>query len=495
MDGPVTLTVRIGSVPAAGRAVQAQVLEQRLMATFRQPPVVRLLGLDSAEGEAQLGIGLAGLFASGMAAGVPLLLSSLAVTAAGNAWDASPAGQQGAVARGARKLAAVSVQAPVLVIIDEADQLDAGLAVTMIEGLAGRYDGRVLVVAAVRPGAALAAELASSARYDLLGRVHTADADPDMGVADRAGVARDLLPGLPAAAAERIAKLAEVAAQTGAALLADVDAVVDAVVAPRQGAVSAEAVAAAFAGGALCAGQASRAVEVLGREPEASDSWVVRTGNVVRLADPAAPALSVQVAGLATATRRQLAAVILDEAARMAGDLDPKFTEKVIALQAAHRVRGEFGPSPELAGVQVALVRGLERLADRAAAWEVARAALDELPADEDLGSARAQLLAAVVRLTAAIPEQDADLQVSEALTVAATGGAALGLEARVWATVALLARPGGRKAGLRLADDVRDELADLPGKDVTVSQWRMLLAFHAGRPGIPASHSSCWLR
>jgi hypothetical protein len=36
--------------------------------------------------------------------------------------------------------------------MDDADQLDAGLAVTMIETLAGRYDGRVLMVGEVRPG-------------------------------------------------------------------------------------------------------------------------------------------------------------------------------------------------------------------------------------------------------------------------------------------------------------------------------------------------------
>jgi hypothetical protein len=59
------------------------------------------------------------------------------------------------VARSVWRLAAVSVSAPVLVIVDDADQVDAGLAVTMIESLAGRYNGRVLMMVAVRPGAAL----------------------------------------------------------------------------------------------------------------------------------------------------------------------------------------------------------------------------------------------------------------------------------------------------------------------------------------------------
>lgn len=110
----------------------------------------------------------------------PLLLTSLAVTAAGNAWDACPAGQQGPVARAARAVAAESVAAPVLVTVDDAELLDLGLAVTMIENLAGRHDGQVLVVATIMPGSDLEAELLSSARYELLGRVRKAEADPDM---------------------------------------------------------------------------------------------------------------------------------------------------------------------------------------------------------------------------------------------------------------------------------------------------------------------------
>jgi Tetratricopeptide repeat len=501
-DGPVTLNVRIGGVPAAGRAVQAQFLQQMLAAPFTQPRIVKLLGLDSAAGEAQLGLGLAGLFVSGLAAAVPLLLASLAVTAAGNARDASPAGQQGAVARAARRLAALSVSMPVLVVVDDADQLDAGLAVTMIESLAGRYDGRVLVVAVVRPGAMLGTQLVSGDRYDLLGRVFKADADPDMGVAARAEVVRELVPDLPAAAAERIAsrtgtfddvfavagsdRLTELAGESGGVALAGVDAVVDAVLAHRRGQVSAEAAGVAFAGGVLCAAQATAAARVLGGAPENSDSWVIRSGSVIRVADPAAPAVGVQVAGMAASTRRQLAAVILGEAVKMASDPDATLVEKVIARQAAHRVRGELGPSSELAGVQVVLVRGLERLGDRAGAREVARTALEELPAGEDFGQARGQLMAALVRLMAAVPGQDTDPVCGQALDYAAASGAALGLEARVWAAVALLTRPGGRDAGLRLADRVRDELAGLAGSDATVSQWRMLLAFHVGRAGHP---------
>ena len=194
-------------------------------------------------GEVQLGLGIGGLFASGLAAAVPLLLASLAVTAAGNAWEASPAGQQGAVARAARAVAAVSVPAPVLVTVDDAELVDQGLAVTMIENLASRRDGQVLVLATLTPGSDLEAELFSPGRYELLGRVH-ADADPDMRYGARAALAQEAGPDLPDVAVERIArrtrnfaevfavsaegKLAELVQETGPALLAAVDTVINA---------------------------------------------------------------------------------------------------------------------------------------------------------------------------------------------------------------------------------------------------------------------------
>ena len=145
-----------GTLPP-GRAVQAEALQEALAAVAREPWVVRRLGLDTAAGRVQLGLGLGGLVASGPAAAAALLVASLAVTAAGSAWDDSPASEAGGVARAARVLARVSVQVPVVVIIDDADCLDPGLALALIRGLAGRLDGQVLVVAAAAPGSDLAA--------------------------------------------------------------------------------------------------------------------------------------------------------------------------------------------------------------------------------------------------------------------------------------------------------------------------------------------------
>jgi hypothetical protein len=104
-------------------------------------------------------------------------------------------------------VAAVSASAPVLVVIDDADYLEPGLAVTMIENLIDHHDSRVLVVAAVDLGSDLAAALTSRARYGpTAGRVHRASADPRMGYQSRAELAGELRPHLTAAQAQELAR-------------------------------------------------------------------------------------------------------------------------------------------------------------------------------------------------------------------------------------------------------------------------------------------------
>ena len=137
--------------------------------------------------------------------------------------------------------------------------------------------------------------------------------------------------------------------------------------------------------------------------------------------------------------------------------------------------------------MQCALIRGLEKLGDPAAAYQVATAALAELPADDQGGKDRREILKAVLRLARTRPRQDEDPLIEEAVALALTGGAVLGLEARVWAAVDLLDRPGRREAALKLADQVTAELAQRPSTEATANQWRLLLAFHVGRAGYPA--------
>ena len=155
-DAPVTLIARInGRELPDGAGAQAAVLRDCLAEAGTRHRVAELLGLDRLGGITQMGLGVGGLFVSGLAAAVGFLVAGVAVAAAGKAWDDSPAGQDGAVARAARAVAETSVQVPAVVIIDDADWLDEDLAVTLIENLAARHDGHVLVVAAVDPGSSL----------------------------------------------------------------------------------------------------------------------------------------------------------------------------------------------------------------------------------------------------------------------------------------------------------------------------------------------------
>jgi hypothetical protein len=502
-DGPVTFIVSIGAVPEVSLAVQAQILGEALATVGAGSHTAELLGLDTAAGKVQAGLGVGGLFASGLAAPLSLLLTSLATTAAGNAWDASPAGQQGSLARAARAVAAVSVAVPVAVIIDDAETLDPGLAAVMIENLAGRYNSRVLVVAAVTPGSSLAAELRSTLRYELAARVQkadTLDADPGMGLASRTALVRELLQGLPDAAVERIGlrtrtfgevftvtaggRLAEVSQEIGAALLSDVDIVIDAELAPVP--VSEEAAVLAWAGGALHVRQADRALEILGADHQKSEQRVIRAGSLARLADQPSAVLAMRAAAIPVSTRRQLAAAILEQAISVAGDPDAALTERVVAQQAAHRVRIDLDDRGELTNVQCILIRDLEALGDPDAARDVATTALAELREGESRD--RAELLKTMLRLASSAPNAENNPLIDEAIAQAAASGALLGLEARVWAAVSMLNRPGPHDAALALADQVAAELADQPGTDATVNQWRLMLAFQVGQAGHAAT-------
>jgi hypothetical protein len=115
-------------------------------------------------------------------------------------------------------VAAVSASAPVVVLIDDADYLEPGLAVTLIENLIDHHDSRVLVVAVVDLGSDLAAALTARARHGkTAGRVHRAEADPRMGWQSRAELAAELSPHLTAAGAQRLARQTRTFAEVFAA--------------------------------------------------------------------------------------------------------------------------------------------------------------------------------------------------------------------------------------------------------------------------------------
>jgi hypothetical protein len=220
-DAPIGLEVRINgrSLPE-GPGQQAPVLRDRLLGAEVRRQAAALLCRSRLRGAPQLGAG--SLLLTGMAGAISLLRAGLAAAAAGGVADDCPASENGAAARAARIVAAVSASAPALVVIDDADYLEPGLAVTMIENLIDHHDSRVLVVAAVDLGSDLAAALISRARYGpTAGRVHRADADPRMGYQSRAELAGELRPHLTAAQAQQLARQTRTFAEIFAAARTD----------------------------------------------------------------------------------------------------------------------------------------------------------------------------------------------------------------------------------------------------------------------------------
>jgi hypothetical protein len=205
-DDPISQVVRIDARTLPdGPGLQAPALRDGLLGAEVRRQAAALLCRSHLRGAARLGT--ATLLMSGMAGTISLLLAGLAAATAGGVADDGPASENGAAARAARVVAAVSASVPTLVVIDDADYLDPGLAVTVIENLIDHHDSRVLVVAAVDLGSDLAAALTSRARYGpTAGRVHRADADPRMGYQSRAELAGELSPHLTAAQAQQLAR-------------------------------------------------------------------------------------------------------------------------------------------------------------------------------------------------------------------------------------------------------------------------------------------------
>lgn len=524
---PLTLSIRLDSRDLPGDpALQAQVLRAYLVEAIRRSAaeeeqeahgrpsparehgraaqVVQLLGLDEPGGQVQLGLGIGGLFFSGLTAGISFLLAGVAAGTAQKTWDASPAGQDGALARAARAVAAVSADWPVVAIIDDADRLDADLAVTLVENLTARHDSQVLIVAAVDPGGTLARALTTRVRQGVTSRlIQVAEANPDMGYQSRLELSRRLCPGLPDAGARRIAQrtstFAEVFVVVAAPALAEgssggdeggVLALVDKAVDVRlaRPTPSAEAAVVAWAGGLVHARQADRALEILDATRMEGDPDVRRWESIERLAGPATPRLAGSVETELTARRRQdVAAAILEEALAITGDPEADLASRVAALRAAHHVRADLAVRGALGRAQRELVATLEALGDAAAALQVATEARAEWPAGENFRGAWDWMLAVQIRLANVAAEAEADpgSLVQQLIAEATEGGAVPGLESQVWAAIVLLAA-GRRGAAQALASEAAAGLEARTDLGSAGDRWRLLLAFHAGRADLP---------
>jgi Tetratricopeptide repeat len=288
------------------------------------------------------------------------------------------------------------------------------------------------------------------------------------------------------AAAPRVADL-DVQDDNDAAVSV-VDALIDACI--NRGLPSVNAVVLAWAGGVLHSRQADRAADVLGGRKPKNDSDVLRFESLVRLADPASARFAEQVRGLTANQRHRLAEAVLDEAVEIGAEPQAGLVEKVVAWQAAHRVRADLHERAQLIGVQCQLVHGLEDLDDPAAAYQVAATALTEYPASQPGGRQTPEhndLSAAVLRLARTKQSRHHDPLIDTTIAAAAAGGAAVGLEARIWAAIDLLGEPDQREQALKLTDQIITDLNYRNDLGPVENRWRLLLAFHVGRAGYAA--------
>ena len=212
-----------------GLGLQALELRDLFSEARVEHRVAELLGVDRLSGVAQLGLGVAGLFSSPLAALVGLLLAGVGVGAAGKVWDDSLAGQEGMVARLARAVAAVSVSVPVVVIIDDADQLEPDLAIVLVENLIGRFDWAGARRSCRQPWRRPdACPYVPGSVWAYRRPCPPVDTDPGMDYQARVDLAAELCPNLPSAATRRIGQrtqtFAEVFAVASAERLTELDA-------------------------------------------------------------------------------------------------------------------------------------------------------------------------------------------------------------------------------------------------------------------------------
>lgn len=205
-DAPICPLVRINGRSLPDEAgLQALALREGLLGAEVRRQAAALLCRSRLRGAPRLGTGR--LVLSGIAGTISLLVAGLAAAAKGSLADDAPADANSAAARAAQVVAAVSASAPTLVVIDDADYLEPGLALTVIENLIDQPDSQVLVIAAVDLGSDLAAALTSRSRYGpTAGRVHRADADPRMGYQSRVELVCELNPHLTAAQTHQLAQ-------------------------------------------------------------------------------------------------------------------------------------------------------------------------------------------------------------------------------------------------------------------------------------------------
>jgi hypothetical protein len=461
-----------------------------------------LLGVDRPPRAAGLGLNLLGLFAPTMPAQVGLLLASCGLGAATEAFDRSAAGPVSRAGRLGEVIARVSAGLPVAVVIDDADVLDARIAVGLVRPLVERLDSQVLVIAAVdREGSELTGRLSDPAGpVTLQGRAHQLEVHAGMDELDRLRLVEELAPAWPLAARVRLAARSQTFEEVDAVLS---DPGAGAVATAGSDTVAAEVVdnlasvwgrtaaswparIVAWAGGLVHRAQLDRALETLG-QPVDLDEHVATVGSWVRLADPGHAAL---IEGAAASLDYQpgldLARTFIDVAHHVIADPDEGRLGRTAALRpirylyTRERARVQAG---EIA-LLVALAEDLAALGDTDEATAVAD---DGLQAAREIGDDKAAstLQALRLQLLASHPEtRDQARAVADQVRAGLGDPLTTDLEALVWATIVRLDDSQTEAEATSDAEALLVRLGRELGPEAT--WWRLLLGYHLGRTGHP---------
>ena len=242
----------------------------------------------------------------------------------------------------------------------------------------------------------------------------------------------------------------------------------------------------AWAGGVVDERQAAAALAVAGGEPLAGDADLSRSGSLVRLADPGSSRFTGPVIALPGPVRRAMAAAVLEQAASVCADPVSGLVDRVVAGGQRTRCAATWARTSACPWFACSV----------SWSWTWRQPTISPMqprspprpwpgaPVATRMSSTGRSWRLATLRLTSAQPTGDQDPLTAELIVEATAGGAAIGLEARVWAAVNVLVMPGRTERALRLIAEVTAELDSRGDLGESGVSWRLLLAICAGRVG-----------
>jgi tetratricopeptide (TPR) repeat protein len=470
-----------GSLP-----VQARWLCQKLEEVAGADRLRRVLGVDTTTGKFDAGV--TAVDAAGLIGGRSLMLANLVKTLGLNALglreDAEAKQCVKDVERMARRVSSASVRRmPVVVLIDNAEEIDERLLDRAVSEIIGPAPSRSLVIVACDPSSTQIDVLTPSERFGpVAGRFHRLAVDAGMGFDERMILVSELAPSWPPEAREHLAsrsrdfatvfKALDVRAAGDVGDAADpvslVDRLVESVAPPDQPTLSATVVS--WCGGFVNREVYSSIVDALGIEADAPD--VVAVGDLVRV-QPGRIARAADSATLVLSTpdRRTIGEVLVDVAAQTALEsMDPLdrigLAEPVWVLMQ----REELVVDNTIAELLTALALAHRDVGDDSAARTIA-----EFVArwDAARGAAVRNELLHLLEHTGA----DWITDVPE--------GALSGVEAAVYRIAALLRTTGRIEDGLQLLEPTMQRL-DTIAVSTQTDEWRLMLGYRLVRCGHP---------